>query len=200
MARIETIRDESGYTAKRLIELFRGAGTRRSRRQILSNTPACRPSILLSMIQVHEVFAYLRVRGAAQAIEFYKAAFDAEEVLRLSEPGGRIGHAEIKIGSTVLMLADEHAEYGIVGPQSLGGTSVAIHLHVDDVDALMEKAKAAGATVVRELQNQFYGERSGSIRDPFGHEWLLGQSIETVSPEEMQRRYDALMASGPGQE
>ena len=152
------------------------------------------------MIQVHEVFAYLRVRGAARAIEFYKVAFDAEEVLRLSEPGGRIGHAEIKIGSTVLMLADEYPEHGIVGPQSLGGTSVAIHLHVDDVDALMEKAKAAGATVVRELQDQFYGERSGTIRDPFGHEWLLGQSIETVSPEEMQRRYDVLMASGAGQE
>jgi PhnB protein len=104
----------------------------------------------------------------------------AEEVLRLSEPGGRIGHAEIKNGSMVLMLVDEYPEHALWGPQSLGGTSVAIHLRVDDVDALMEKAKAAGATVVRELQDQFYGERSGSIRDPFGHEWLLGQSIETV--------------------
>jgi uncharacterized glyoxalase superfamily protein PhnB len=146
------------------------------------------------MIQVHEVFPYLRVRGAAQAIRFYQAAFDAQEVMRLTEPGGRVGHAEIKIGNTVLMLADEYPEHGIVGPQSLGGTSIAIHLHVDNVDALMEQAKAAGATVVRELQDQFYGERSGSIRDPFGHEWLLGQSIENVSTEEMQRRYDVLMA------
>src|SRR5712671_3456526 len=119
------------------------------------------------MVKVHEVFAYLRLRGAAEAIEFYKRAFDAHEVFRLSEPGGRIGHAEIKIGDTVLMLADEYPEHGIVGPQTLGGTTFAIHLHVDDVDSLMLRATNAGATVLQPLTDQFYGERSGSIRDPF---------------------------------
>jgi PhnB protein len=146
------------------------------------------------MVKVHEVFAYLRLRGAAEAIDFDKRAFDAHEVFRLAEPGGRIGHAEIKIGNTVLMLADEYPEHGIIGPQTLGGTTFAIHLHVDDVDSLMLRATNAGATVLRPLADQFYGERSGSIRDPFGHEWLLGQHIEDLTPEEMQRRYDAMFA------
>jgi len=146
------------------------------------------------MVKVHEVFAYLRLRCAAEAIEFYKRAFDAHEVFRLAELGGRIGHAEIKIGDRVLMLADEYPEHGIVGPQMLDGTTFAIHLHVDDVDSLMLRATNAGATVLRPLADQFYGERSGSIRDPFGHEWLLGQHIEDVTPEEMQRRYDAMYA------
>ena len=143
-------------------------------------------------VQIHEVRPYLRVRGAADAIEFYKLAFGAEEVFRLSEPGGRIGHAEIKIGGSTVMLADEYPEQGIVGPQTLGGTTFSIHLRVDNIDALITHAVAAGATVVREAEDRFYGERSGAIRDPFGHEWLLGQTIESVEPEEMQRRYDAM--------
>jgi PhnB protein len=146
------------------------------------------------MIQVHEVYPYLRVRGAADAIDFYKRAFDAQELSRLAEPSGRIGHAEIKIGNAVLMLADEYPEHGIVGPQALGGTTIAIHLHVDNVDAVMQQAADAGGTILRPLEDHFYGERSGTLRDPFGHEWLLGQQIESVSPEEMQKRYTALMA------
>jgi PhnB protein len=146
------------------------------------------------MVNVHEVYPYLRLRGTAQAIEFYKKAFDAEEIMRLTEPSGRIGHAEIKIGPMVVMLSDEFPEYGIQGPQTLGGTSIAIHLHVDHVDALVEQAKAAGAEVIRPATDQFYGERSATIRDPFGHEWLLGQSIEKVTPDEMQRRYTAMFA------
>jgi len=143
---------------------------------------------------VHDVFPYLRVRGAAQAIDFYTRAFGATELFRLAEPGGRIGHAEIKLGTATLMLADEHPEYGIVGPQALNGTTVALHLHVDDVDTLMRQAVEAGATVVREAKDEFYGERTGCVRDPFGHEWLLGQEIERVAPEEMQRRYTAMVA------
>ena len=142
--------------------------------------------------QINGVFPYLRLRGAADAIEFYKAAFGAEEVFRLAEPGGRIGHAEIKIGGCKVMLADEYPEQGIVGPQTLGGTTFSIYLHVENIDALMANAVAAGATVVREAEDQFYGERSGVVRDPFGHEWLLGQTIEKVTPEEMQTRYDAM--------
>ncbi len=145
-------------------------------------------------LAIHEVYAYLRVHDAAQAIEFYARAFGAQELFRLSEPSGRIGHAEIKLGPTTLMLSDEYPESGIPGPRSVGATTVAIHLHASDVDRLFEQAVAAGATVVRPLQNQFYGERSGMLRDPFGHEWLLGGHLEDVSTEEMQRRYTALFA------
>ncbi len=144
------------------------------------------------MFEIHEAYPYLRVHSAAQAIEFYARAFDAKEQFRLTEPSGRIGHAEIKLGPTTLMLADEYPEQGICGPRSLGGTTIAIHLHVDDVDRAFAQAVDAGATIVRPLQDQFYGERSGTVRDPFGHEWLLGGHIETVTPEEMQRRYTAL--------
>jgi uncharacterized glyoxalase superfamily protein PhnB len=141
---------------------------------------------------VHEVYPYLRVREAGRALDFYKRAFGAEELFRLTEPGGRIGHAEIRIGATTLMLSDEYPEMNIVGPQTLGGTSFSIHLHVDDADAWIERAVAAGATVLRPAADAFYGERSGSVRDPFGHEWLLGHQVEEVSTEEMQRRYTAL--------
>lgn len=144
------------------------------------------------MIEVHEVYPYLCVHSAAEAIDFYARAFDARELFRLTEPSGRIGHAEIKIGPTTLMLADEFPEHDIRGPRSLGGTTFSIHLHVADVDTAFEQAVSAGAVVIRPLQNQFYGERSGKVRDPFGHEWLLGGHLEAVTPEEMQRRYTAL--------
>jgi PhnB protein len=144
------------------------------------------------MSDIQEVYPYLRVHNAAEAIAFYAAAFDARELFRLAEPSGRIGHAEIKIGPATLMLADEYPEQGIRGPRALGGTTVAMHLHVADVDSAFERAVRAGATVVNPLKDQFYGERSGTVRDPFGHEWLLGGHLEDVSTEEMQRRYTAL--------
>ena len=147
-----------------------------------------------SELTIHEVFAYLRVHDSAQAIDFYARAFGATELFRLTEPSGRIGHAEIKIGPTTLMLSDEYPESDIRGPRSIGATTVSIHLHVSNVDQFFDQAVAAGATVVRPLQDQFYGERSRMVRDPFGHEWLLGGHLEDVSPEEMQRRYTALMA------
>jgi uncharacterized glyoxalase superfamily protein PhnB len=144
------------------------------------------------MGEISEVYPYLRVHSTAEAIEFYARAFGAKELYRLTEPSGRIGHAEIKIGPTTIMLADEYPEHGICGPRSLGGTTFSIHLHVEHVDQAWEQALSAGASVVRALKDQFYGERSGTVRDPFGHEWLLGGHIETVTPEEMQRRYTAL--------
>jgi uncharacterized glyoxalase superfamily protein PhnB len=144
---------------------------------------------------VHEVFAYLRLRDASAAIDFYQRAFGAEEVFRLTEPGGRIGHAEIKVGPAIIMLSDEYPELGFRGPEALGGTSVGIHLHVDNADAMVARAVAAGATLVRPVADAFYGERGGTVRDPFGHEWMLGHEIEKVTPEEMQRRYDALMVA-----
>jgi len=147
-------------------------------------------------MKIHEVFAYLRVRNAAQAIAFYGKAFGAVEKYRLVEPGGRVGHAELDFGGVTIMLSDEYPELGIKGPQSIGGTSVGLHLHVDDADETIRCAVAAGATVLREPQDHFYGERSGTVRDPFGHEWNVGHTIEKVEPTEMQRRYSALMATG----
>jgi uncharacterized glyoxalase superfamily protein PhnB len=138
---------------------------------------------------IHELYPYLRVRNAPAAIDFYEKAFGAKEKYRLTEPGGRVGHAELDFGGMTLMLSEEYPEVGIVGPASVGGTTFAIHLHVDDADALLDRAVRAGATLVREPRNHFYGERSGSVRDPFGHEWIVGHNIEEVSPAEMQRRY-----------
>lgn len=145
------------------------------------------------MNKIQDVYPYLRVHDSAAAIDFYQRAFGAEELFRLKEPGGRIGHAEIKLGPTTLMLSDEYPEHGIRGPQSLGGTSFSIHLHVDNVDDAFDRAVRAGATVVRPLENHFYGERSATVRDPFGHEWLIGGHLEDVTTEEMQRRYTELM-------
>jgi PhnB protein len=144
-------------------------------------------------MKVHELFAYLHVRNAAQAIEFYGKAFGAKEKFRLTEPSGRIGHAELDFGGTTLMLADEFPEYKIRGPQAIGGTSVSIHIHVDNADEVIRRAVSAGAEIEREPQDEFYGERSGCVRDPFGHRWNIGHSIEEVSPDEMQRRYTEMM-------
>ena len=142
---------------------------------------------------IHEAFTYLRVRDTAAAIAFYTEAFGAKELFRLTEPSGRIGHAEMQLGPAVLMLSDPFPEFGIQAP-SPGTPSVAsVHLHVDNADAMLDKAVAAGATVVMPPTDQFYGERSCKLLDPFGHEWLIGHSIEELTPAEMQRRYTALM-------
>jgi PhnB protein len=144
---------------------------------------------------IQEMYPYLCVRDAAAAIAFYKRAFEAEELFRLTEPSGRIGHAELKLGPATLMLADEFPEYGIRGPQGTGSTSVTIHLHVANADEMARRACEAGATMLRPPKDEFYGERSCRLRDPFGHEWLLGHHIEDVTPEEMQRRYTAMFTS-----
>ena len=137
---------------------------------------------------------YIIVRDAASALDFYVRAFGAEEKFRLTDLAGRIGHAEIAIGEAILMLADEHPEWGAVGPVSLGGTPVSLHLSVADADASAERAVAAGATLLRPVEDQFHGSRSGMVADPYGHKWMLSQQTETVSPEEMQRRYERLLA------
>ncbi|MCE9577543.1 MAG: VOC family protein [Deltaproteobacteria bacterium] len=144
-------------------------------------------------MSIHEVFAYLRLRDAGRAIAYYRDAFGATEKFRLTEPSGRIGHAELLLGGTTIMVSDEYPEMNIVGPQTLGGASSSIHLHVDDCDALLAKAVELGGTLVRPAADHFYGERSGTVRDPFGHEWNIGHAIEEVTPAEMQRRYDELM-------
>lgn len=144
-------------------------------------------------MKIEEVFAYLCVSDAAAAIDFYTRAFGVKEKFRLAEPSGRIGHAELEFGPMTIMLADEYPEYGIHSASTIGGTPVSIHLHVDDADAMIEQAVKAGATLEREPQDEFYGERSGVVRDPFGHRWLIGHHIEDVSTDEMQRRYTAML-------
>jgi uncharacterized glyoxalase superfamily protein PhnB len=145
---------------------------------------------------IHEVFAYLCVSDANAAIDFYTKAFGVTEKLRLTEPTGRVGHAELDFGGTTIMLSDEFPDYGIRSATTIGGTPVTIHLHVDDADAFVRRATGAGAVIENELADHPHGERSGSIRDPFGHRWLIGHSIEDVPPEEMQRRYDATFGTG----
>lgn len=139
---------------------------------------------------------YICVNDAAAAIEFYKKAFGATETMRLAEPGGRIGHAEVKIGGAPIMLSDEYPDHGATSPQTLGGTAVAIHLYVDDVDAFVARAEAAGAKVERPVQDQFYGDRSATLLDPYGHRWFFATHKETLTPEETQRRYDAVLKAG----
>ncbi|MEX0923001.1 MAG: VOC family protein [Rhodovibrionaceae bacterium] len=143
---------------------------------------------------VHELYVYLRAKDAEAAVGFYKQAFGAREVFRLTEPGGRIGHVELRFGDAIVMLSAEFPEFGIHAPDPQAPSTFVIHLHVDDADAMMSEAVAAGAKVIREPQDHFYGERSGTLRDPFGYDWMIGHFIEEVSTEEMQRRYDAMMA------
>ena len=139
-----------------------------------------------------ELYAYLCVADTARAIAFYAQAFGAREKFRLVEPSGRIGHAEVEIGGQVLMLCDPFPEFDLEPPAVAGRAGVTLHLHVDDADAVVARALAAGATLEREVADAFYGERGGAVVDPFGHRWLVGHSIEEVTPEEMQRRYSAL--------
>jgi PhnB protein len=138
---------------------------------------------------------YLIVRGAARAIDFYVRGFGAVETLRLVEPGKeRVGHAELTIANAQVMLADEHPELGLVGPETRGGSSAMFSLHVEDVDAFAKRAVAAGAVLEGPVKDEFYGDRVASLRDPFGHRWSFHQRIEEVSNEEVKRRYAKLIS------
>src|SRR5262245_32410076 len=147
----------------------------------------------------HSVTPYIIVQGAARAIEFYKRAFGATEVMRLADPSGKVGHAEIKIGDSTVMLADEHPEMNIRGPKSLGGAATILLIYGPDVEARFSQAVAAGAKVVRPVKDQFYGDRSGTLEDPFGHLWTIATHKEDVSNEEVVRRFEAAMKQGGGE-
>jgi PhnB protein len=138
----------------------------------------------------HSVTPYLVMKGAADAIEFYKKAFDAIELFRMDHEG-KIGHAELKIGDSPIMLADENPEMGYRGPEALGGTPVSLMIYVDDVDKIYPQAIAAGGVELKPLQDWFYGDRSGTLKDPFGHVWTIGTHKEDVTPEEMDKRMAA---------
>jgi PhnB protein len=139
----------------------------------------------------HSVTPYLIIRGAAEAIEFYKKAFGATELFRMSAPDGKVGHAEIQIGNSRIMMADEYPDMGYNGPQTIGGSPVALMIYLEDVDAVFNRAVEAGATVKEALQDKFYGDRIGTVVDPFGHRWHLATHKEDVSMEEMERRAKA---------
>ena len=136
----------------------------------------------------HNVTPYLIVNDAAAAIEFYKKAFGATELMRMPKPNGKIGHAEIRIGDSPIMLADEAPEMGARSPRTFGGSPVSIFLYVDDVDTTFARAVNGGARVQRPLADQFYGDRTGGVEDPFGHVWYIATHVEDVSPEEMKKR------------
>ena len=135
---------------------------------------------------------YLIVRDGAAAIDFYQKVFGATLRMKLDAPGGRIGHAELEIGNGLVMLADEHPEIGARGPRAFGGSPVGLHLYIEDVDAVVARAVAAGATLVHPVEDKFYGDRMGTIEDPFGHRWYVTTHIEDVSPEEIGRRAAAM--------
>ncbi len=141
----------------------------------------------------HSVTPYLVMKNAAAAIEFYKKAFGAVELFRMPAPGGKVGHAEIKIGDSPVMLADEYPDMGFKGPESLGGTPVILMIYVNDVDKIYPQAIAAGGKELRPLQTQFYGDRSGTLTDPFGHMWTICTHVEDVPEEELAKRAEAAM-------
>ena len=141
---------------------------------------------------------YLIAADAAGAIDFYKTAFGARERMRIPAPGGKIGHAELVIGDSVLMIADEHPEMGAKGPSAFGGSPVTLHLYVDDVDKTAARAVAAGAKVVRPVADMFYGDRAGAVEDPVGHLWHIATHKEDLSPEELRKRAEAAMKAAGG--
>lgn len=139
----------------------------------------------------HSITPYLIIKGAAAAIDYYKKAFGAIETVRMPQPDGRVGHAELKIGDAMFMLADEFPEMNIVSPNTLGNSPVGLLLYVKDADATFNKAVALGGQIEKPMADQFYGDRTGTVKDPFGHKWTIATHIEDVTPEEMKRRMAA---------
>jgi PhnB protein len=144
----------------------------------------------------HSVTPYLIVDGATQAIQFYKDAFGAKERFRMPGPGGKVMHAELEIGDSVVMLADEFPDMNVRGPKSFGGSAVSLYIYMEDVDAVVARAVKAGATLSKPVADQFYGDRTGQVEDPFGHRWGVATHVEDVSPEEIGRRVAAMKPAG----
>jgi PhnB protein len=140
------------------------------------------------------VTPYLHVDGAEAAIDFYTRVLGAKERMRMPAPQGKIGHAELELGDAVIMLADEFPEMNVQGPKTVGGTAVTLHVYVEDVDRTFEDALNAGATSVRDVEDQFYGDRNGQFQDPFGHRWSIASHVEDVPPEEMEKRMAEMSA------
>jgi PhnB protein len=146
----------------------------------------------------HSVTPYLAIEGAAKAIEYYEKAFDAKERTRMETPDGKVGHAELEIGDALVMLSDALPQFTTKSPAELGGTSASVFLYVEDVDAVVKQAVDAGGTMAMEVADQFWGDRLGSVTDPFGHSWLIATHVEDVTPEEIVERTKAAMAAMSG--
>ena len=144
------------------------------------------------------VTPYLIVDGASGAIDFYCSILGATERMRMDSPGGKVGHAELELGNSLIMLADEHPEIGAIGPKTVGGSPVSLHVYVEDVDSVFGRAIEAGAEETQPLENKFYGDRSGGFKDPFGHQWHVASHVEDVSPEEMEKRAAEAAAGATG--
>jgi PhnB protein len=142
------------------------------------------------------VTPYLIIDGASAAIDFYRSVFGAAERMRMPGPDGKIGHAELEIGDSLIMLADEAPDMGARGPRAVGGTSVTLHVYVEDADGVFESAIQAGAKALSPVEGRFYGDRSGQFEDPFGHQWSVATHVEDVAPDEMSKRVAAAMAAG----
>jgi PhnB protein len=167
-------------------EQFKGELMKQLLRRDLMSSPAPKTEVTV----VRRLSVYLCFKDASAAIDFYREAFGAKEVMRLTEPSGKIGHAELEIGDSLIMLSDEYPDYGALSPETIGGSPVRIHLDVDDVDAFARQAISAGAIVSRPIADQFYGDRSGQLRDPFGYTWTVSTHLKDVSVEEMQKQFD----------
>ena len=176
--------------AQDLIGLPREAFRTELKQQLIRRDSMSSPAPQPETNPVRSMSLYICVANASAAIDFYREAFGAKELWRLNEPGGKIGHAEIQIGNTSLMLSDEYPDYNTLSPETIGGSSVRIHLDVTDVDAFAERAIKAGAKLVRPIADQFYGDRSGQLADPFGYTWIVSTHIRDVSVEEMQKELD----------
>ena len=171
--------------AQDLFGLPREAFKAELKQQLKGRNAMSSPAQQLEENRVRSVSIHLCVANGSAAIDFYRAAFGATELMRLAEPDGKIGHAQLQIGNLVLSLSDEYPDYGTVSPQTIGGSPVKMHLDVPDVDAFAEQALKAGATLVRPIADQFYGDRSGQIADPFGYTWIVSTHIKDVPIEEM---------------
>ena len=183
-------------TAKRKAPAKRPAAKRAAPKKVAKRAAPRKKLVKPIPDGYHAITAYLAVDGAASAIDFYKRVFGAKERLRMGAPGGKVGHAEITIGDSALMLADEFPDMGFFAPKAGLGVPVNMHLYVKNVDNVFQKAIAAGAEVVRAIEDKFYGDRTGSLRDPFGHIWHLATHTEDLTPAEMKRRGEAESKKG----
>jgi PhnB protein len=186
----EVARDLSGLPSERFkVEL---------REQLIRRDSMSSPALKTEAMSVRRLSFYICVRNASAAIDFYREAFGAKELMRLAEPTGKIGHAELEIGNATLKLSDEYPDYGVLSPETIGGSPVKLHLDVDDVDEFARRAIAAGATLNRPIEDQFYGDRSGQLADPFGYTWIVSTHQKDVSLDDMQKQFDAFAQQESG--